>query len=104
MISQLTLGLLDRKSKIRCHAAGLQSRKSSVPSSIDPRKGRATLQGRPSRWSVSDAPAYKASADRALWRKGHVQGYTISLPGQTGMRSPSALSFPELAAGRGANR
>ena len=100
-------GLLVRSSNNRCNGTGLYRRRTSVQSSLDWRMERATRQGRPFRRSQSGAlgRVREAPVDRAPWRKGaQVKRYHIWPPGQTGMCSPSALWFPELAAGREVTR
>jgi hypothetical protein len=104
-MNRKTIGLTVRMSQNPHRAAVLQSRRSSVHSPTDRRKARATRQGRSSQCSESDAQDWKASNDdRALGRKdARLKGYTIRLPGQTGLRSFRA-HFPELAAGREVRR
>jgi hypothetical protein len=86
----------------RSRADGLHSRAARVGSAVSRRIGKAATANRGlSKWSESDAATDIASADRALWRKdARVQGYTISLPGQTRMRSSCAIWFPGPGIGR----
>jgi hypothetical protein len=106
MVQKQSLDCIERCSIFLSHAAGLLSRGMGVHSAIALRKAwGAITSGPPCRWSDTEAHVIKASPDRALWRKdAHVEGYQVSNPGQTGMRSPSALSLPELAAGLGVHR
>jgi hypothetical protein len=89
------------------NSAGLHQRPADVQSATTWRMRRPTLERRSSRWSEPNATSHEfaLACDRALWRKGaQVQVYHVCLPGQTGMCSPSALCFPELAAGLGVRR
>jgi hypothetical protein len=102
-----TCGLPVRDSKNRRRAAGLYPRDAAVQSSLPNRRmERGTAANRPSsHYSDVDAGSRSRHSDRAHRRRrdAYVQFYHVWFPGQTGMCSPSALGFPELAAGRGAN-
>jgi hypothetical protein len=102
-----TCGLPVRDSKNRRRAAGLYPRDAAVQSSLhNGRKERGAVRTRASsHCSEIDAGSVSRHSDRAHRRRrdAYVQFYHVWFPGQTGMCSPSALGFPELAAGRGAN-
>jgi hypothetical protein len=92
MIESRSIGSLLRRLQNRSRSAGLQPRRLVVQSAIVQRKARATRQRRSCRWSVSDARMGMApDDDRAFSGKdAQVRGYTIWIPGQTGMCSPCA--------------
>lgn len=85
--------------------AGLCSRRAMVTLPPDWRKRRARLAPRSSRWSEPLATLTRRRMIAPLCcsiprKDAQVQLYHFRCPGQTGLRSPSALWFPELAAGR----
>jgi hypothetical protein len=107
MITDPTTACIVRSSPEGLTPNGLYRSDTIVESTSRKKKGTAANRP-PFQWSELYAGVEFAPADRALtlWRRkdARMKGYTISLPGQTGMRSPSALLFPELAAGRGIER
>ena len=96
MVSQKSIGLLDRRLKI---LAGLQSRPAGVRSRLVPRKTRAASQRCPCPWSETDVcTRLTPAADRALHafkgKDAQVQLYHVRPPGQTGKCSPSRFGSP----------
>jgi hypothetical protein len=90
--------------------AGLCSRYAMVTLPIQWRKRRARRQPRSFPWSepcvvIQTHRQMIAPLESFRPRKdAHVLLYHVRPPGQTGLRSSSAHWFPELAAGRGADR
>lgn len=104
MVTQQSLGLTHRRLR---PPAGLQSRRLSVHSPIDRRKGRGadSHTGPPSQWSLTGVvPLHKRRPIAPSGGRTPVLLYHVGSPGQTGIWSLCAFCFPELAAGRAGER